>query len=299
MNTYDLKIFLEVAKNNSFSVAADELYMAQSSVSKAVKRLEDELDVKLFIRKHSSIELTLSGKELYSSLNNLIPEFNKMIKRVKTVADNRPVEVAYMIPMMKFNLPELFNRFTLLYPDIHVSLEQYTSIEEAADNLQFYPPITLMYARDKFKHLYDYSSLCEDQLVAVISKQSTLSKWTCLSIENLKNETILTTTMSSKQFIMELFSEIGAVPKLLEINSGPRREIALRKVTYGHGIAIMYKSDLEMFRTESLQICAIKELPRTPLVLGILKDYKLSVQEQTIVNYLTASDRDPIYTNVL
>lgn len=299
MNTYDLKIFLEVAKNNSFSIAADELYMAQSSVSKAVKRLEEELGVKLFIRKHSSIELTLSGRELYVSLNNLMPEFNKMLKRIKIVADNRPVEVVYMIPMMKFNLSELFNRFTLLHPDIHISLEQYTSIEEAADNLQFYPAITLMYARDKFKHLYDYTALCEDQLVAVVSKQSTLSRQESLSVENLKNETILTTTMSSKQFITELFSEIGAVPKLLDISSGPRREVALRKVTYGHGVAIMYKSDLEMFRTESLQICTIKELPRTPLVLGILKDYKLSSQEQTLVDYLTASAREPIYTNVL
>lgn len=62
MNINHMKAFLEVARNGSFQIAADNLYITQSTVSARIKALEDQLNTSLFIRKRDGSELTSSGK---------------------------------------------------------------------------------------------------------------------------------------------------------------------------------------------------------------------------------------------
>ena len=58
------RIFNIVSQKNSFSQAAQELYMTQSAVSQAVMRLEKELEIQLFYRTSKGIILTSEGKLL-------------------------------------------------------------------------------------------------------------------------------------------------------------------------------------------------------------------------------------------
>ncbi|PMJ92764.1 LysR family transcriptional regulator [Vibrio sp. 10N.261.55.A7] len=64
-----LRAFEAVARLASFTLAAEELYVTQSAVSRQVKLLEQELDVPLVIRHHRSIELTEKGVQLAQALN--------------------------------------------------------------------------------------------------------------------------------------------------------------------------------------------------------------------------------------
>ena len=56
--------FSVLAEYKNFSVAAEEVYMSQSSLSKRIKSLEDKLGTELFIRRPRSIELTETGRKL-------------------------------------------------------------------------------------------------------------------------------------------------------------------------------------------------------------------------------------------
>ena len=62
MDTFDnlarYKIFLSVAENKSISRAAASLYISQPAVSMAVRKLEENLNTTLFIRKSNVLELT-------------------------------------------------------------------------------------------------------------------------------------------------------------------------------------------------------------------------------------------------
>lgn len=64
-----LKTFESVARLMSFTLAANELHVTQSAVSRQVKQLEHELNTSLVVRMHRSIELTPQGQALYSVLN--------------------------------------------------------------------------------------------------------------------------------------------------------------------------------------------------------------------------------------
>jgi len=62
MNINHMKAFLEVARHGNFQVAADNLYITQSTISARIKVLEEQLNTTLFYRKRDGSELTESGK---------------------------------------------------------------------------------------------------------------------------------------------------------------------------------------------------------------------------------------------
>ena len=68
MNSNQVEIFLAAAKYNSFSMAAQELFISQSSISYQISRLETELKMKLFDRDSHEVRLTASGKSFYDSM---------------------------------------------------------------------------------------------------------------------------------------------------------------------------------------------------------------------------------------
>ena len=63
----NLRIFITAAETQSLTETARKLYISQPAISQAIKKLEDELNVKLFIRnKRSKLLLTDCGEEILS-----------------------------------------------------------------------------------------------------------------------------------------------------------------------------------------------------------------------------------------
>lgn len=79
MEFRQLRTFKAVADCLSFTRAAGELYMAQSSVSAQIKALEEELDIRLFDRIGRQIALTDAGRRLYDYARR-ITEMDKEIR---------------------------------------------------------------------------------------------------------------------------------------------------------------------------------------------------------------------------
>lgn len=82
LNLY--KAFYEVAKCGNISEAAKINFTSQSALSKAIKKLEDELETPLFYRNLNGVELTEKGKELFyyvdGAFNNLITGERAMLE---------------------------------------------------------------------------------------------------------------------------------------------------------------------------------------------------------------------------
>lgn len=60
-----IKTFLEVTSTGSFQLAAEKLFVTQSTVSARIKALEEQLNRPLFIRKRNGVELTSGGQRLH------------------------------------------------------------------------------------------------------------------------------------------------------------------------------------------------------------------------------------------
>lgn len=87
MNTFDnltkYKIFLSVAENKNISKAAVQLYISQLAVSMAIRRMEENLNTTLFIRKSKGVELTEKGRLLYDIAKkalNMLSDIEKSLR---------------------------------------------------------------------------------------------------------------------------------------------------------------------------------------------------------------------------
>ena len=78
METDKLKMFIAVAETQSFTKAAERLFVSHSTVSRAVSELENELGAALFERDNKVRGLTNAGKKLYSAAGELISLADKL-----------------------------------------------------------------------------------------------------------------------------------------------------------------------------------------------------------------------------
>ena len=87
MNLRTLRVFVEVVRQGGFSQAAQVVSLTQSSVSKAVRTLEDELGTPLLNRIGHKSELTAAGEIAYRRALVLLAERNDLIAEINELRD--------------------------------------------------------------------------------------------------------------------------------------------------------------------------------------------------------------------
>ncbi len=122
LNLY--KNFYEVAKYGSISKAAEYGYTSQPAVSKAIKKLESELGVQLFIRSLNGVELTEKGQELLyfveKSYGNLITA-ERMMKETENLERGK-LSIGMPSNVGSFFLFDKIIAFHKKYPNIEITI---------------------------------------------------------------------------------------------------------------------------------------------------------------------------------
>lgn len=118
------RIFNVVAKSQSFSKAAEALFMTQSAVSQSIKQLESSIDMILFQRTSKGVRLTEAGNILYkytSSAMELLETGLLKIDALKTLDDGELKIGASDSISTHFLLPHL-EMFHKIYPNIKIKI---------------------------------------------------------------------------------------------------------------------------------------------------------------------------------
>ena len=117
----NLHIFITAAQTGSLTEAAKKLYVSQPAISQAIKKLEEELNVKLFIRsKRSSLILTDVGKEILVLANQMYDLENRLyqtayeenhlmggVVRVASVPLATALILSRVLPVFKKQFPDV------------------------------------------------------------------------------------------------------------------------------------------------------------------------------------------------
>lgn len=119
-----LQAFIAVAKFGSFSVAADELYISQSSMSKHIRMLEDELGVSLFERSTRSVVLSPAGRAIYNRACVIVSEYEALEKELGSfcTAAGRSIKIAAVPIMHLYDLSGVLVDFRRLYPNVDIEM---------------------------------------------------------------------------------------------------------------------------------------------------------------------------------
>lgn len=94
MTIQQCKYVLEIAKTGSFSEAAKQLFIAQSSLSISVKTLEQELDIKIFERSGNGVYLTEEGAEFVRYARQICDSNDFVMKRYNSQTAQKKLNIA-------------------------------------------------------------------------------------------------------------------------------------------------------------------------------------------------------------
>lgn len=125
MTLNQLKYFIEIHKTGSMQKAADKLSISQSTLSAAIKNLEQEFSVQLFERTPRGLKLNEAGMALLLHAQNMLKIENEMINDMRRFSDGEKVIRFGMPPILsQIYWPGLWIELGKLFPDY--SFESYT-----------------------------------------------------------------------------------------------------------------------------------------------------------------------------
>lgn len=126
MNLETLQYFQYIAKYKNITRAAKHFYISQSTLSRQIMALEDELGVKLFIRNNKQIELTEAGNVFDRECDLFINHMETVIKNVQ-LADKGNSGVLRITSPGKLCqiLSDALTIFREKYPSINLIIEMY------------------------------------------------------------------------------------------------------------------------------------------------------------------------------
>jgi LysR family transcriptional regulator, transcriptional activator of the cysJI operon len=124
MDFHQLRVFLETAKEKSFSRAAENIFLSQPTVSTHIKALEKEVGTPLFDRSSRELELTEAGEILFGYARELLNMKEKAIIAIQKDAQifKGHLEVAASSVPGAYLLPGLMLSFRAAYPEVTFSV---------------------------------------------------------------------------------------------------------------------------------------------------------------------------------
>lgn len=109
MTIRHLKIFIKVAETENMTLAASQLYLAQSTVSQAIRELEEHYDVLLFSRLSKRLHITVAGKHLLAYARSVVAKFDELEFFMKKDSQIEHLRLGTTITVASCILPRLLN----------------------------------------------------------------------------------------------------------------------------------------------------------------------------------------------
>ena len=118
-----LRAFEAVARHLNFRVAADEMALTQSAVSRQIQALEDDVGVPLFLRHTRAVELTAAGTVLLQAVAQALPRIDSAVRQIRQSAGRKQVAVTTFASFASMWLIPRLEAFQREYPDIDIRID--------------------------------------------------------------------------------------------------------------------------------------------------------------------------------
>ncbi|VVE54366.1 LysR family transcriptional regulator [Pandoraea capi] len=176
MNLRALRTFVEVVRQGGFSQAAEVVSLTQSSVSKAVRTLEDELGVPLLSRIGHRSELTDAGEIVYRRALSLLAERRDMIDEIDDLRGLKRGTLRLGLPPVGCGVlfAQMFVTYRERYPNIDIALTEHGSkrLRECLEDGEVELAALLLPVADHFQ----YQAVRKEPLVVVLPAGHALAK---------------------------------------------------------------------------------------------------------------------------
>ena len=122
MNIRQLEIFNTVADCESMTQAASELFVSQPAISKAIRELEADIQLKLFDRIDNRLRLNADGVAFRIKARQLLADYQALADFGQDQAQRLPLRVGCSLTLAQASLPQAVQQFSQEYPTVQLRL---------------------------------------------------------------------------------------------------------------------------------------------------------------------------------
>ncbi|MEL6438549.1 MAG: LysR substrate-binding domain-containing protein [Cyanobacteria bacterium J06621_8] len=285
---HQLKVFETVARNGSFTRAAEELLITQPTVSSQVKQLTKAIGLPLFEQIGKSLYLTDAGQELLATCQDIFENLNNFEIKIADLKGTKQGRLNLaVITTAKYFVPRLLGSFCQNYPGIDVALKVTNHQEIQQRMLSNKDDLYVISNPEQGIELTSQPFL-NNPLVVVARKDHPLAKKRNLELHELNDQPFIMREQGSgtRDSIIKLFAQNDIEVKVkLELGSN---EAIKQAISGGLGISILSEHCLisEAISGE-LTVLDFKHFPiKRRWYVSHLAGKKLSVIAETFLDYL-------------
>ena len=277
MDIRHLKYFIEVSRFNSFTQAADHLFVTQPTISKMIKNLESELGVKLFDRSRKQLVLTDAGRVILAQAQTIDKAFDHLQTELDDLLGLQKGHIRIGLPpiMDADHFIRVLGEFHQLYPNITFQLlENGTKkIEEdiLKDNLDV--GITVLPTEEEEFH---YFSFQKEELRVVVPPSHPLASRKQIKLEELEEEQLI---LFNKDFALNdritgACKEAGFLPRV--VSESTQWDFIGKMIASHLGISILPYSVSKLLKEDLHAIQVVKPMIEWDLAIIWRKNHYLS-----------------------
>jgi DNA-binding transcriptional LysR family regulator len=244
MELRHLRYFVAVAEDLSFTKAAEKLRLAQPSLTRQVRNLEDEMGVRLLDRTNNRVALTEEGRRFLFDSRKLLAMCAESVAAVQRMSrgENSQLDIGYVANIHYGLLPATLGAFRKLCPGVALNLfdmssaEQFEALEGRKIDLGF---VGLRPARSG----HDMLSECvaHDTILVALPAHHPLAKKAKIKLAELAPQFFIgmsaRTHPGAREWLLEICRDAGFAGRILQEADG--EPTAIRFVADGLGVAFI------------------------------------------------------------
>lgn len=241
MTITQLRYFCEVAKTRHFTAAANNLFVAQSSLSYAIQELESEMGVPLFVRRpNRRIELTSYGEKLLPYAEGGLKMLEDGKNEVKSMQSPLygNVKIGFFFSVASTVVPTLIQKFQSDYPESRIRFDT-----EVYHNWMDLKEVLLTRRCDMIISAGNLAGNCKSvqiakhRIVLLVPKKHVLSMCEKVTLQQMEQEPLIVIDPNSNMdtAIKNMFRNEGMTPRFTYVSNWGAQQLA---VATGAGLGL-------------------------------------------------------------
>ena len=287
MEIRQIQYFLSIVDTGSFSLAADEFYISQSSLSKKIIALEKELGIPLFNRSKRKVFLTAAGEAFLEHARKIDVAYNAMIVDLKEFKSDADSFTVAAIPVIaQYGITTYIAQFKEVYPNIPFTLEE-------IDGLNILPALEeqrfdFAFTRHNFLDDEKFTCLeiCKDKLMVVVSKKNQYAARSKISLQELSKDNFIVfdRVTDLHKLIIEECKKAGYDPIIFY--SSHRKVSVFSLVGANIGLALIPSRVYDYHKHPDVIAIPLEEHIECNMVLAYLKSRRLPEVAKIFIDFL-------------
>ncbi|MBQ1310325.1 MAG: LysR family transcriptional regulator [Blautia sp.] len=283
-----LRAFVLLKEYGSFTEAAEEMFVSQSSFSKYIKALESHAGAPLIDRSYRSLHFTEKGGAVLLSAQKILSEYDRMMEQLRN--DGSALRSVFRISVDTAVNPLPFLRFILDFfeehPELELKLQEFdltTAINafDAGELDMVLGHINVIRPKSPCKEMV----LQEDEIFYVGRKQDLSVIHQSIALSQVKNDRLILHQNMHLEITELLKQKKVSVNKAHSIVTTTSRDVMKAYLTGGQARSLLTRSDVTAMDPEEQLLCLPLEDHLT-LRLGLLYGKNTGTGERMLVRYL-------------